>query len=197
MAVTPPFVLRPLRPEDAASVHEVAARLGKWFDAEGLRRIDRDVMTHPGYVAAQEERLLGFILWARMDPEVADVSWMGVAEALQHRGIGTALLDAVVADLRAARVRFLEVSTVADKVEYEPYVATRRFYRARGFRDFRVDPLYWGTGADRYDRLVLRREISAPDGRHVQSGTLRDTKTRAPAGNPRRPLSQPNSWSRN
>ncbi len=197
MAVTPPFVLRPLRREDAASVHGLAARLGKWFDAEGRRRIDQDVASHPGYVAVQGERLLGFILWTRLDSETADLSWMGVAEELQHRGIGTALLDAVVAGLRVARVRFLEVSTVADNVEYEPYAATRRFYRARGFLDFRVDPRYWGLGADRYDRLVLRREVSATDGPRVQSGTLQPTKTRAPSGNPRRSLSQPNRWSRN
>ncbi len=185
MAVTPPFVLRPLRPEDAAPVHELAARLGKWFDPEGLRGIDRDVVSHPGYVAAQAGRLVGFILWARVDPDVADLSWVGVVEELQHRGIGTALLDAVIVDLRAARVRFLEVSTVADTMEYEPYAATRRFYRSRGFRDFRVDPLYWGTGVHRYDRLVLRREVSATNVGRVQSGTLHPTKTRDPAGNPR------------
>ncbi len=87
---------------------------------------------------------------------------MGVAKDLQHRGIGTAFLAAFVADLWSLGYRSLEVSTVADNVDYEPFARTRRFYRARGFVDARVDPLYWGSGGDRYDRLVLRRDLSFP-----------------------------------
>jgi hypothetical protein len=65
----------------------------------------------------------------------------------------------VVADLKASGFRTLEVATVADNVEYAPYAETRRFYRARGFTDFRVDARFWGSGDDRYDRLVLRRDL--------------------------------------
>ncbi len=161
MAMRPPFVVRPLRHGDAEAVHQLARSLGPWFDAEGLRRIARDLVTHPGFVASDGDRLLGFILWARIDAQAADLSWMGVAAERQHRGIGTALLAALVADLRSRGYWSLEVSTVADNVDYEPYAETRRFYRARGFKDSRVDPKYWGSGDDRYDRLVLRRDLRA------------------------------------
>lgn len=159
MAMTPPFAVRRLRPGDADAVRGLAQSLGKWFDAEGLRRIALDSATHSGHVAFQGGRLVGFLLWTRLDAEVAELSWMGVAEDRQHRGIGTALLAALITELASLGVRSLEVSTVADNVEYEPYAETRRFYRARRFVDFRVDPRYWGSGDDRYDRLVLRRSL--------------------------------------
>lgn len=159
MAMRPPFVVRPLDAEDAEAVRDLAGSLGKWFDAEGLRRIAHDVGLRPGFVAEQAGRVVGFLLWAPIDTEVADLSWMGVAQDHQHRGIGSALLATLAADLARRGFRFLDVSTVADNVDYEPYAETRRFYRARGFTDFRVDPKYWGSGDDRYDRLVLRRGL--------------------------------------
>ena len=161
MAVTRPFVVRRLRAEDAVDVRALAQSLDRWFDMDGLARIARDLGTHPGVVALQGERLVGFAMWSRIDSEAADLSWLGVAEDVQRRGIGTALLGALVAELRGSGFRSLEVSTVADNVDYEPYDRTRRFYRARGFVDFRIDPRYWGSGDDRYDRLVLRRDLGS------------------------------------
>lgn len=160
MAVTPPVLIRPIRSEDAAAVREVAEHLRAWFDTEGRSRIGRDLGTQAGFVAAQGKHIVGFILWAPIDATVADLTWMGVAEDVQGLGVGTALLAALMADLRSSGFHSLEVSTVADNVDYEPYERTRRFYRGRGFADHRVDARYWGSGDDRYDRLVLRRDLS-------------------------------------
>ena len=164
MAVSAPFIVRPLRPSDAGPVLDLARSLSQWFDSEGLARIARDLASHGGFVAVRGDRLVGFVTWTPLDAEVAELSWMGVAEDLQHQGIGTTLLAALVASLRSPGFRFLEVSTVADNVDYEPYVETRRFYRARGFVDFRVDARYWGSGDDRYDRLLLRRDLGPGPG---------------------------------
>ncbi len=159
MAMTPPFVVRRLEREDAEAICALAASLGEWFNHEGLARIAKDLAFHEGVVAVQGGHVVGFVTWARADAETAELSWMGVARDLHRRGIGTALLAALVAELRAAGFCSLVVSTVADNVEYEPYARTRAFYRTRGFTDFRVDARYWGTGDDLYDRLVLRRDL--------------------------------------
>ncbi|HYM39303.1 MAG TPA: GNAT family N-acetyltransferase [Thermoplasmata archaeon] len=159
MAMTRAFVVRGLRREDGATVLELARSLGRWFNAEGLSQMARGMESYRGYVAATQNRIVGFLLWAPADLGVAELSWMGVSEEFQRRGVGTTLLSAAVAELRSAGFRTLEVSTVADSVDYEPYARTRKFYRARGFADFRVDPGYWGAGDDRYDRLVLRRDL--------------------------------------
>ncbi len=155
-----PYVLRPLTREDGPAVLRLAQGLGKWFNPAGLAQMARDLVSHRGYVAVRGDRLLGFATWTKVDEETADLSWMGVAEDEQHRGIGTALLRLLALDLRGYGFRYLSVSTVADSVDYAPYAGTRRFYRARGFRDFRLDAGGWGEGEDRYDRLILRLDLS-------------------------------------
>ncbi len=155
------FTIRPIAPTDAAHILDLARSLGKWFNEEGLRQIERDVQSHRGFFALGENRTLGFAMWDRIDSKTANLSWIGVAEDVHRSGIGRAVLASVVADLRRKGYRRLEVSTVADSVDYEPYVRTRRFYRAMGFKDHRVDPKYFGEGDDRYDRLVLRLDLDA------------------------------------
>ncbi len=154
------FVIREMSPADAEPVLSIARTLGAWFNAAGLVQMALDVHSHKGYVAAREEGLVGFITWTPVDRDTAELSWMGVAEPAQRRGVGTALLSAVRLALRQQGFRYLTVSTVADNVDYAPYVRTRRFYRSRGFTDYRVDVQYWGEGDDRYDRLVLRLDLT-------------------------------------
>ncbi|OGS46936.1 MAG: hypothetical protein A3K66_04855 [Euryarchaeota archaeon RBG_16_67_27] len=164
MAMTT-WVLRGIEEGDAPAILLLARSLDKWFNQEGLEKMSRDLVSHGGFVAVREDRVLGFVTWAPSDDETANLTWMGVAEDLQRTGIGRALVKALVRGLRARGVHTLEVSTVADSVDYEPYAQTRHFYRAMGFVDHRVDPKYYGTGDDRYDRLVLRLALPEMDPR--------------------------------
>lgn len=159
MAVTA-FAVRPLEAADAPAILALAGSLHKWFTAEGLAEIERDLASHAGYVAVRDDRLLGFITWNPLEAEVANLSWMGVAEGLRHEGIGTALLAALITVLRERGYGWLEVSTVADSVDYVPYAETRRFYRRRGFVDYRIDEKYFGPRDNRYDRLLLRLALT-------------------------------------
>jgi len=154
--------IRSMRPQDRTAVLEIAGSLRKWFTPQGLDEIRADLESHAGYLAEREHRPLGFVTWTDIDGDTANLSWMGVIEDWQHRGIGTSLLAVLVAELRRRGYRFLQVSTVAESVVYEPYAETRRFYRARGFRDYRVDEKYFGEGDNRYDRLLMRLDLSSP-----------------------------------
>jgi len=163
MAMIPPFAVRPIEEGDAPLILLLARTLDKWFNVEGLRTMAKDLETHAGFVAVRGDRVLGFVTWEPIDKEVANMSWIGVAETEQRSGIGRALLAALKADLRRRGFRTIEVSTVAESVDYEPYAATRRFYRAMGFVDYRVDPLYFGEGEGRYDRLRMRLQLTSPE----------------------------------
>jgi GNAT superfamily N-acetyltransferase len=121
--------------------------------------MERDLESHRGLVLEEDEVPLGFASWHGTEDGAANLSWMGVERGRHRSGLGTALLEAVVKDVRSAGHRALEVSTVADSCDYEPYERTRCFYRARGFRDHRVDRGFYGPPEDRYDRLVLRRAL--------------------------------------
>ena len=153
------WTIRPIEEGDQPAIVLLARGLDKWFNQEGLAQIARDVNRHGGFVAARGDRITGFVTWTPADEDVAVLSWIAVAEFLHRSGIGRALVQALAAELRRAGFRNLEVSTVADSVDYEPYARTRHFYRAMGFDDYRVDKGYYGGEDDPYDRLVMRMDL--------------------------------------
>jgi ribosomal protein S18 acetylase RimI-like enzyme len=71
---------------------------------------------------------------------------MGVRPECQRRGLGTALLEAAEAFLRARDVEYLQVKTLGPSQPSEHYAATRRFYAARAFRPLEELTSIWGEG---------------------------------------------------
>jgi GNAT superfamily N-acetyltransferase len=67
------------------------------------------------------------------NPRAAEVYVMGVCRARQRQGLGTALLDAAEAYLRARGVEYLQVKTLGPSDPDVGYARTRAFYEARGF----------------------------------------------------------------
>jgi len=154
-----PFV-RPLTVADISVVNALARQMRRWFSPPDLREIDVLLREDPsGWVAIDASgTMLGFLLDARADnPATREVAWMAVAEASQGRGVGSMLLERLEEAARAAGIRALEVSTVAESAGYAPYEATRAFYYRRGFVDVRVDPDYYWPGGD---RLLLRKALA-------------------------------------
>lgn len=139
----------------------LARSLDEWFNEEGLAQMERDLAHHGGFVAVDRDRVIGFVTWRRIDPQSADLSWLAVLREHHRKGVGTALLHALAERLRSDGVQRLEVSTVAESLDYEPYTRTRAFYRARGFKDFRVARDFFGDGDDRYDGLIMELDLSA------------------------------------
>lgn len=148
--------LRPKREEDHENMLEVARALPQWFTPEGLADMAQDFKLHEGLVAADGDKIVGFITYETLAVDLAELSWMGVHPEYQHQGVGKRLLQLLEERLIAQGIRILQVATVADSVAYEPYARTRAFYRANGFQDHRVDPGYFSTGDD---RLLLRKYL--------------------------------------
>ena len=145
--------------DDHESVVEIAKALyPRWFNEVGLQQIARDLQTEQGLVALEEERVVGFLIY-RTDKnnKIAELSWIAVRPELHRKGIGRALVNALEEILQREDFQALEVSTVAQTIEYEPYARTRDFYHAVGFSDVRIDK---GWFQSRDDRLLLRKRLS-------------------------------------
>jgi ribosomal protein S18 acetylase RimI-like enzyme len=152
--------IRRLRPEDFGSIVEIARGLPQWFTESGIQEITRDIQTHEGFVALDEERVVGFATFTLLsDTKTAELSWIGVHPQLHRKGIGRTLVNAVEGDLLQRGFLSLEVSTVARTVEYEPYARTQRFYYAVGFSDLRIDKGWYPSGDD---RLLLSKQLGRP-----------------------------------
>jgi ribosomal protein S18 acetylase RimI-like enzyme len=147
--------IRQIIREDHATIVAMAKLLPQWFTELGIQRIARDLQTQNGLVALEDENIAGFVTYAiTVDETAAELTWIAVHPNLHRKGIGRSLVEALEEVLVRLGASALEVSTVADSVEYEPYARTRSFYHALGFSDIRVDRGWYPSGDD---RLLLRK----------------------------------------
>lgn len=155
---------RAAAPADAEAMLAVARSLPEWFNQQGLLEMARDFQTHQGIVAVAKSStsaaVVGFVTWAPSPhtPEagLVELTWLGVTPPHQGNGVGRRLVEALEDWCRQACVSVVQVSTLAESVDYAPYVRTRSFYRSLGFRDWRVDSDFYGPGED---RLLLRKAL--------------------------------------
>ncbi len=127
--------IRPLGPEDAPACDAIIASLPDWFGLEeGIEECAEAVRTHPGLVSERDGRVIGFLTVVRPSDVTAEISWLAVHADERGHGVGTGLVEGLVADLSGTGVRLLLVKTLSDREDPGPeYAATRAFYLARGF----------------------------------------------------------------
>jgi ribosomal-protein-alanine N-acetyltransferase len=122
------------------------------WDAAALERI-LALVGGFGYLAWQGDTPVGFILARDLGGEVEVLS-VGVLPHWRRRGIGRALIDAVVTNAEQGRLGsiILEVATGNE--------AARRLYAAFGFVQVGRRPRYYRQLGDRADALILRRGVT-------------------------------------
>ena len=116
----------------------VARSLPEWFNAEGLEQISVDIHNQMGGVAEVDGDIVGFVTWLSRDG-LGEIGWIGIAPDSHRHGIGRRLLAFAEDHLRASGVTEVQVETLGESVDYEPYERTRAFYRAEGFQYLRSE----------------------------------------------------------
>ncbi len=110
--------------------------LPDYFSYEpGLADCARAVRTQDGWVANDAGRVVGFATWAERTTASAEVTWMAVERERRHAGIGTAIIEALVDDLRPRGYRLVLAMTSARSKDasVDTYEPTRAFWSARRF----------------------------------------------------------------
>jgi len=115
-----------------------------------------DAHYHHGFVAELEGHIVGFVTYSTHEG-IGRITWLGVLVECHRRGIGRALVEAVVKDLSKHGVTELRVDTLGDSVDYEPYERTRRFYAAMGFVEY--ERIAMPDNPSCPERLVLTRPV--------------------------------------
>jgi GNAT superfamily N-acetyltransferase len=86
---------------------------------------------------------VGLLTLVRHTEFASEIDVMAVRLDYHRQGVGRALLDRAERLLAHDGVEYLQVKTLADTVDYEPYARTRAFYTACGFRPLQVFPDLW------------------------------------------------------
>jgi len=142
-------------PEQAGALSELHCRLfEKGWDADGMRRL----LEHPACVALvatsrQPPALIGFII-AQLTADEAEVLSIGIDKNWQRRGIGRALVDALIgsAKRKDARRLFLDVA--------ESNGAALALYTRLGFTRMGVRKDYYlHPSGRRENALLMVRDI--------------------------------------
>jgi GNAT superfamily N-acetyltransferase len=133
--------VRAAGPEDVAGCQAVVRGLPDFFTPDVPDAVAADVARHDSWVVAAGGEVVGFAVVDRRSPAAAELLWAAVAATRRGWGLGTRLVEHVLAELAADGVRLVEVRTLDRSAGYAPYEATLGFWEARGFVQVdRVDP---------------------------------------------------------
>jgi GNAT superfamily N-acetyltransferase len=136
-----PDVLAVEDPRERSTLcREVLEALPDWFGiGEAVRQYVRDVAELPTFAVGRD----AFLSLKLHTDSAAEIYVMGVRPERQGQGLGTALVEAAEASLRAGGIEYLQVKTLGPSQPSEHYARTRRFYHARGFHPLEELHGFW------------------------------------------------------
>lgn len=120
--------------QKAAFTRGILEVLPEWFgNRQALEEYVEKVATLPYWSAFDGEGCIGFFAVTTHYGHTGEIVVCGVLPAYQHGGVGKALYQAAEGYLVQCGCKYAVVKTLSDRVNFEPYAHTRRFYRRLGF----------------------------------------------------------------
>jgi GNAT superfamily N-acetyltransferase len=130
------------RPDDASSCADIITGLPEFFTPDVVDKVRGDLTAHDSWVIVEDGAVIEFAIVERRRPTAAEVRWAATVATRRGQGIGTALIEHVLNELRGDGTQLVEVKTLDPTAGYAPYVATYVFWTARGFVHVdTIDPL--------------------------------------------------------
>ncbi len=123
---------------------EIMNALPEWFSPpENI--VNKSVIhrEYPFVVAYNDDKAVGFAALKIHNIYTADIYNFGVLREYHRMGIGHRLMMACVQYCVENDYKFLTVKTLDESAVYEPYNATRAFYKKEGFYPLEVFTTFW------------------------------------------------------
>lgn len=125
---------------DGDAAYSIAKSLPGYFNAGGLKEIEKAVENEILFVAYVNSEAVGFLTVREANKDVVELTWMGVLPEYQSKGVGTQLLHKTLEVLKG-NYKMVYGKTLADTVEDEGYSQTRNFWFKNGFMPIEtIDP---------------------------------------------------------
>ena len=144
---SPVIRVRPCLPNDLDACLGIVRSLPEFFTADALDSIRSDFGQH-GCWTADDDEVVGFVIVDRRSSTTAEILWAAVHPDRRGTGIGTLLIEHVLAALARGGVILVEAKALDRSAGYGPYESTRAFCERRGFVQIdRIDPMPgWQAG---------------------------------------------------
>ena len=147
--------IRKAKSDEISSVLEIASSLNEWFTENGVRHIEQDLEFQAIFLAQASTEIVGFLSYFLYDG-IGHIGWMGVLGNHHRSGIGKKLYEQFEKEMKERNIDTVQVYTLGDGVDYEPYERTRKFYRKMGFKDHRIETT---DNPECPESLTLRKKI--------------------------------------
>jgi len=118
--------------KDKKEAMKVAANLKEWFSEQGLKNMRIDFELNNLIVAKEKGKVSGFLCYTSYSGKIL-LMWMGVKKEFQRKGVGQKLLTWLEDEGKRFGFHSIEVETLLEEEDYEPYKRTRSFYYKNGF----------------------------------------------------------------
>jgi GNAT superfamily N-acetyltransferase len=134
---------------------EVARSLSDWFNNDAINNMQIDFAYNQLLVAHNKDEVVGFLCYTTYSGKCL-LLWMGVQPDKHHQGIGIALLSSLELIAKELCLHTIEVETLSDTYDYQPYKRTCDFYFQQGFVSILQKP---ATVADHDDMMLLEKRL--------------------------------------
>ena len=130
--------------EKSTICNYILRELPDWFGIEAsIIDYTEHVKNMPFYVAACNNKTVGFVAIKIHTKYSAEIFVMGVLKEYHRQGIGEKLVECCEGYCKNKGMEFLTVKTLDESRESKSYTKTRLFYLAMGFKPLEVFPLFW------------------------------------------------------
>ncbi|MBU2615807.1 MAG: GNAT family N-acetyltransferase [Nanoarchaeota archaeon] len=109
---------------------ELAKSLPDWFTDVAIENMKIDFELNE---IISEGDLDGFLVYNSNNGAIK-IIWIAVKKEAQRKGIGTRLINKLIAKAKELGVKEIMVETLSPNQEYVPYNLTRAFYEKNGFK---------------------------------------------------------------
>jgi len=144
-----------LKEKDKQDIIAISKELKEWFNEKGRKDLKIDLNVDPAIVIKEKNKVIGFLIYAS-ENGIMKIIWLGVKRIYQNKGAGKMMVKWIEDKAKKLGLKAIEVETLTDKEDYEPYEKTRKFYYKHGFNKIAyLMPRFKG-----WDReILLRKEI--------------------------------------
>lgn len=134
--------------KDSNEAINISRKLTDFFDSAAFEKMKKDFLVDDLYIAEKGKKIIGYCSIRYKKEFVAEITWLGILPNEHKMGYGRKLLEFIEKELKSNGIKILEVKTLDESANYEPYEKTRRFYKKCNFLHIEtIDPYpEWGSG---------------------------------------------------